>query len=299
MLKYPKQVERSREVQEAIVAEFEFASKVFSFWVLSAKDDLIDKSPLSWLGKHIAGMLNLQAVKQFRSIVELCRECETFNANVLARSLYETVLALQFVLRPNLGIEVLPGKGKKKFRAILNPDASLPRDFRAELYRAYSIIRHYEDGKREVEEFGLQLDLTNAQEMAAEVEKIIGPEWTYVLRNIYSYSGLSVADLAKATGPELTSWYRRIYGFQSRMAHGANAIRHIKVDSETRLIEPAILAGNEEVSGTLGVGTAMFLCCVATIYENIDLGPTITGLAQAMIQEYAEMTGGPPSATVL
>src|SRR5262245_56178694 len=99
MLAYPDQDERSAEIRNRFGDELRVAEGVFDFWLKLKKDKWLKRSRLSWRVKHVAMLLNMQACRQFRSVVELCKISEAFNASIIARSLYETALATYFVLK--------------------------------------------------------------------------------------------------------------------------------------------------------------------------------------------------------
>lgn len=46
--------------------------------------------------------LNLQAFPLFRSIIEDCKRGEGYSASIICRSLFETYLALTFILKPKV-----------------------------------------------------------------------------------------------------------------------------------------------------------------------------------------------------
>jgi hypothetical protein len=92
MLDFPGFDERSAEIQESYRADFELARRMFSSWVHRPIDRWLFKSELPGEVLSLSYMLNIQACRQFRSVIELCKIGEGENANILARSLFETTL---------------------------------------------------------------------------------------------------------------------------------------------------------------------------------------------------------------
>jgi len=74
--------------------------------------------------------------KQLRAIMVLCERGLTSDAETIARNLFESLLAIQFLLKPRL---TLLENGKR-----IQPDKKKPlaRSFRASLYDAHLIFQH-------------------------------------------------------------------------------------------------------------------------------------------------------------
>src|SRR5258708_1305400 len=104
MRAFPGEVESSAEMQQNLAAWFDLAGRIHNFWLTYPKDE--PKTKLPRLVVSVAEMLDVQAMRQFRSVVEDCRRCEAFNANIIARSMFETVMAQRFVLAKRLCIVV-------------------------------------------------------------------------------------------------------------------------------------------------------------------------------------------------
>jgi hypothetical protein len=311
MLSFPNEEERSATVQRSLAKEFDLADRAYTFWLLQLKDEWLENSKLPRHVLELAMLLNLQACRHFRSIVEHCGRCEALNANIIARSLFETVLAQQFVLGKRIRITVepilvngLPAQtqaGKPRFAAKVGSRntaqaarPSLPRTLRANLYwahvciddqRAAEKLRKVPGLKRAavVIENGIDYSLTSA------FEAKIGPQWSYILRNRpHSYSGLSVADLAKSLHSRFTMWYESIYHVQSRMAHGTDALQQLEPSSDGRPT-PSCLSSEAEVEGALRSGIAMFLANLCILQNNIGFGPEVERTANTFAAEFRTM----------
>src|SRR5882724_3265409 len=151
MRQFPTEESRSTEVQQDLAPYFTLAERIQNFWLTQARTD-VASSKVSAFVYNVATSLDIQAMRQFRSVVEECRRCEAFVANIIARSIFETILAQRFILARRLCIVVEPktdkhgrpeffADGSPKFRARLpsrrtKPKRSdwLSRDLRAQLY---------------------------------------------------------------------------------------------------------------------------------------------------------------------
>jgi hypothetical protein len=290
MREFPGERQRSAEVQRNLAPAFDLAEAVFNFWLIQEKDKWIAKSTLPPLGIHLAMMLDVQACRLFRSIIEESRRCEGFNARILSRSLFETVLGVGFLLMKRVRIAVDPTgpsgtPGAQKFVAKASSKRVKPgrkhelsREFRAKLYYTHSLIQlergiervgKFPGNKQRVKRLVKSLDpclITNH-------EKEIGPQWSYILRHRpHTYSGLSVEDLAKVLHNSLTRWYEVIYHFQSRAVHANDPLKHIDV-SDGNTAKALFLSSDSQVYENLRIATTLFLVHIRLLHENIGFGP--------------------------
>ncbi len=191
--------------------------------------------------------MNTQALRLFRSVVEQVRRCETYSATILTRTLFETLLAVAFLVKKDIRIIVDPirpkpgspppttakyvakirSKGLKRTRKHL-----LSYELRMLLFQAYDYfwlqktglngIAKYPGMSGNVRQFKCKLDPAIIQ----GYEQAIGPEWTYILKNSDNYAGLSVSDRARMAGRSFLRWYGALYSFQSRAVHGIDIHHH-------------------------------------------------------------------------
>ncbi len=309
MLDFPNQEETRDHLYTTFEPHFSFASKLYQFWMFRPKTRCVEQSHVPWRAKHLAMLLSVQACRQFRTAVTLCEEGESLNAAIVAGSLFETLLATAFVSRDKVRIAVVPVEDDGgnpvpgKFRAVVSkragPAVSLSRDLRAVLYLANSAIVDEKFAKRHATTKGLRriADFVANRvdpSFITQFDKAIGPEWSYVLRHRpHSYSGLSVAELSRALGTPMFRWYNTIYGYQSRIAHGTEAIRCIKENEQTGDLEPACYGMDNEVLGTLQCATAVFLGCLSVINRAIDFGWTTRTVLKALHTEFLEVFSKP------
>jgi hypothetical protein len=303
---FPKEAEQVDAILASLATEFDIAERLYRYWLRTPKDSRLNSSILSPHVIDVAMLLNLQALRLFRASVELCQRSEAFAAGILTRSLFETLLALFFVLKRRVCVIVEPKRGTttpveyvaklpSKKRPVTQSDW-LSRDLRAWLYVAHGMYENEllldkcgkTPGLRRV--LRIKKLRTDAAQRA-EIEQRIGPEWAFVLQNKSSFSGLSVADLAAALDlkkkPVLYQWYRGVYHIHSRMAHGGSALRHAMTAGDGS-IRPRLLSTQQDVHGTLQAAIAIFFLCPVTIQKEIGLGPAVGMVLDAFERQIRE-----------
>src|SRR5262249_40255969 len=105
---FPLEQKRSSEVQKNLASAFDLSEAMFNFWLVQEKDHWIGKSTLPPLAIYLAMMMDVQACRLFRSVIEECRRCEAFSASILSRALFETILGDGFLLMKRVRIIVEP-----------------------------------------------------------------------------------------------------------------------------------------------------------------------------------------------
>jgi hypothetical protein len=297
MIRFPNEHERSAEVRKNLASAFDLAEALLGFWYRQPKDAWIAKTTISWRAANLAMILDVQACRLLRSVIEECQRCEGHNASILARSLFETVLAVAFLLIEDVRIivaEIQPKGGQTspqaqpKFCAKASSKGvrrtkkhRLSRELRADLYAAHQFFRlsgrdidsvdKHAGQKRRATTLRKSVDPV----LVVECEKGIGPEWTYILRHHpHTYSGLKIEDLAKVLGKSFQSWYETIYHFQSLPVHAADLLKHIDlVDANTA--RPKFLSWDAQVYYALRTAITMFLVHILLLHGNIGFGPDV------------------------
>lgn len=209
---FPNEEERTVEIQEKLREQFEYCEQIYRYWFEAEKDHWAEQANLDSRICVMIGVLHVQSFRLFRSIVEQCRRGEAFGARIHGRSLFETVAALLFIMKPTVCIRLEPilRNGVRKFdsdgrpatKAIAIPRKQsvakdrLSREMRSLLYMGHSFIENQEflrrcentDGLKTLRR-GIRAEVNPAE--IAKIESDIGLEWSYVLRNPpFSYSGL-------------------------------------------------------------------------------------------------------------
>jgi hypothetical protein len=290
MLFYPGEEERIANLQLKLASQFDLADRVYDFWLKQEKDEWLAKSKVPMPSVMLAMMLNVQACRKFRTIVELCRRSEAFTAAIVDRSLFETVLAQKFLLSRRLCIVVEPFKAKPGAQPKAGFQAKTPsknvrpkrfdwlsREFRAKLYRWHMYLADQRLFKRFEQAPGykrqgkkLRKGVDAALEIECETE--LGLEWSFILRNRpHSYSGLRVDQLAKVCHMKLGAWYETIYPFESKVVHASDVMGMINIADEDDMTVQ-YWSSDAEVYGTMRAALMMFLANISILQQNIHFG---------------------------
>lgn len=297
MVEFPFETERLADVESELATIFEFVRRMLRFWMEHPKNKWLDKSSLPADVLDLAMILNVQVYRHGRSTLELCQRGEGGDAMISCRALFETVLAMLFILKPRVGLVAVPeldkatGKpkttaaGTAKFRAVLHKRKAggivgkLSRSDRANLYLAHAAFQDKVFAKKCMtipgcKRTGRLVDRSITPSVVTHFEGRVGPEWAYILtHHPHTYSGLSVSDLAKELHPRMFQWYSTIYSYQSRVVHAADALR-----CATRvggIIRPVYFSPDHELMGTLEALSMLLLTCMATMQRYIGFGPSI------------------------
>jgi hypothetical protein len=293
MRKFPGEEQQSVEVQKGLAAAFDLAEAMFKFWLTQEKAERVGKQTLPPLAIYLALMLDVQATRLFRSVIEECRRCEAFSASILSRSLFETILGDGFLLLKRVRI-IVESRGPSGSPGAMKFDAKpssnglrpgrkdeLSRQLRANLYYSHLLLHDYEWGIEKVAKFPgnkarvKRLLKTADSGLIAEYERAIGPQWTYILRHRpHSYSGLSVENLAKVLHKSFSRWYETIYYFQSRAVHGNDPFKFVEIpDGNT--VKGLYLSSDSQIYESLRTAITMFLIHIRLLQQNIGFGPEV------------------------
>lgn len=292
MYRFVGELERSAELQNNLADLFDLAESVFNFWLRQDKENWKARIPNE--SANLALVLDVQACRLFRSVIEDCSRSEGFTASILARTLFETTLCAAFVLKKDVRIIVEPiakgnppGGAPTKYVAKLKSKHTkrtrkhlLSREFRAKLVFAHDYFLLVDRGFASVSKFpGLyqrarQFKKGIDPKVTAEYEQEIGPAWCYILRRSDNLAGLAVKELAKALHKGFLNWYETIYHFQSRAVHGFDLLKHVDISDGVNL-KASFLSTDRHVHESLWAATGMFLTHVQILHQNIDFGTEV------------------------
>jgi hypothetical protein len=289
--------------QADLAPEFDFAERLDRVWMRRYCSELV-RSDLPPVVTTVGVLLTTQACRLYRSIIEECRRSEGLCANVLARSLYETLISLRFVLKRSLRIIVAPSSSgavtyvakapSRNNRAIRN--ASLTREHRASLYLLHvqfeseRLLRKCgatPRSKRALRLKRLRSDPA-AQRARAAMEQFVGPEWLYVLSHEpHTYSGISIESLARLVGPNrrLSQWYAGPCHIQSGMVHTAVTLRHARIGPD-RDFELALHSPVDEIRDTLHIAATMLLACLTTVQIEVLGGASLGAVLESVEEDF-------------
>jgi hypothetical protein len=180
------------------------------------------------------GMLAM-STRRLRAIIALLELGLVEDAEILLRSLFESLLAFRFVFRRQRALQrCSPGLQQALKRWPKIPSTMPAPVFRALLYDAHEMFQTANTFKEGKSVKGIARRCASSERRIAPivtgVAKLIGP-WHAILTNRpYTYSGLTVAQLAELYG--LQKLHRSVYALMSIKTHGGRATQSVTVDGE-------------------------------------------------------------------
>ena len=268
-MKSPEQQSLRKAIERECGDIISLAKRALNSWTTIQRSHGYRQSSLSPEVKNAAFAIDIRACRQFRSVVELCMRGEAHDASVLTRTMFENLLALEFVLKPRISLKHYKERYKR------DAPSSMPRLLRARLYLTYfafqwEVLKSRNKSKPGAKRHARRLASCVPKQILDKYESLIGSIWVERFkRHPRTYSGLSVADLSRAIGPVYARWYNVVYAIQSGAVHASNAaglvhfdnaIWHDAPDDVEAALTPAInvfFAGTESLHEHIGFGSAL------------------------------------------
>jgi hypothetical protein len=294
----PLEAEASEGIQQEFADDFQLAESTLSLAL-----NVVGSTPmgpgafevqkprgLTWKTVHLAFGLYAKICKQQRSIIALCELGLWQDAACIERSMFEAVLALNFLLRPRikltengklLGALKQPA-GKPCPKCTWAPPAPphtelkpLTTKMRRQLYlagvaaeRKKRLCFEVDHGDSSVAKAG---DLADAARTLARVRKTIGRGWVERQRKSRQYSGVRIADLARSY--KLGFYYEVVYRLQSRHVHATDACDFVDTSSANPSDFLLDLGPNPTgVSTMLFFGTVLLAGAADVLDNRIGMG---------------------------
>jgi hypothetical protein len=208
--------------------------------------------------------------------------------------MFETALAIGFVLKPRFVPREFDKRGQVK-RTIKVPGVSLTREFRSMLFMAHDVLAPERSASQHAERPGMKryakglAKLIDASDASRIYKDAIGPEWTKILMNRpFTYSGLTISNLARSLGKPFTKWYDQVYGPQSEHVHAADMLHHVQMDEDYTSM-PQWHETVEHVHGTLITAIAMLYTAVGWLNKEIEFGVAMNTALHGFYQEYKSL----------
>jgi len=217
----------------------------------------------------VALALYVKACKQTRAIWHLCELGLGLDASALVRHLFETTVALAFVLRKRVFLR----RGGKRSPPVRGKP--LNRRLRARLYLANMAFEQERTLDDWLKTRGLKrhartkLDPKSIRAHAADAVAAIGPEWTDRLKKSRSYSGLSLRDLVGSL--RLKGAYATMYRSTSWSVHGGADLGQFVVDRDGRS-ELLLSPSDAWVQPSIGAASLLLILCVSHLDDAFRLG---------------------------
>jgi hypothetical protein len=259
------------ELQSRFAEAFQGMSELLSFAVGVVTAGEIRLTRLRGVDSAVVQValgLYVKACKQFRSILVLCEHGFGEDAHALTRNLFETAIALVFVLRHRV---TLRSQGKTLPRVKGKP---LTAKLRARLYVANIAFEHERTLNEWERTKGLRhaaktLDKKGIPERVNAAEKAIGREWADRLKKRRTYSGTTVKDLALTLG--LTQAYATLYRSASWSTHATDLTQFVRLAPQagtTLYLSP----GDAWVPPTIRGASLLLVISIEFLNERFGLG---------------------------
>jgi len=264
----PGEDEFSDDIKRELALELRFAYKMLDA-SLSILEQRIPRKPPNGIDEivayRVANALCIKACKSFRSIHRLALVGATHDIDILSRSLFETTVALVFVLKTTVAL------GIKGFDDLL-----LTSELRAKVYAAWAPIRKHsdflviKDDPRFPKTIIDKIDIKRLEANADEARRDVGQFWAERLSKAKSYSGFNLKDLVARLDPDLSKWYAVAYVLQSKLVHASDAGHHVRLDETTKQMLANWHTSVDDVRHALISASALLLKCFWELDERYD-----------------------------
>jgi hypothetical protein len=232
--------------------------------------------------RSLALGLYAKACKQFRGIIILGERGFGGEVTVLTRSLFETTLALNFIMNESVTLR----REGKEFDP--DPTRSLTTDFRALLYGAHAAFmeskryRQWSERPELSSSIGVRGDPKAIDAQTAAAKQVVGEKWWDALKG--GQAGLSVRNLAESLG--VLSYYLVIYGDQSEATHAGDGFMHFDVEDDRMHGSLDLSPSPAGIGGLLRLASLVFLSCLTGIHNRLQFGDQVDSALDAFAARF-------------
>ena len=276
MIEFPGEDSFVQEIKENCGKQFDFARRCLQLGLKINK--IPEKCEISHLVvKSIVG-LNINNCRLYRTAIELCQRGEIVGASIILRVMFESVLAIKFILEPN----------------IQSPFEKTDREFRAKLYGVQlglarkRLFENLESDKSGLDKIGIQLDKSDL-DFEQECKKIIGEEWFERIKKKPPFKkyGFNFEQLSEILGSQYSHWYYSIYSMQSEHVHAKDADDFFIYNGNNLI--PIWFSDMDNIFGGLYLASGLFLHSLGTICENINFGDDVKTVLNTLERDFKEI----------
>jgi hypothetical protein len=173
--------------------------------------------------------LHVRIVRKYGQVLHLAELGQADGAEVLCRTMYESLLAQAFICRPRIRL-------RRTDKSVLNLHGKkLTKEFRALLYYAHDAIQNEKSLEHKEKLRGFKRIAKDIRKVAnqplSEIKTVLGPAWSKALR-ANTCAGVHVSDLAFSLGHQIYVWYRTLYGEHSSHVHTGDHRRFATRDAK-------------------------------------------------------------------
>jgi len=237
---FPNDDHVRNEISSALSEEFEVSRKLLRYWMTSGvKLYILDESNLPKESIVVAFAMHVRMCRLMRGVLQLCEIGEGNGSAALARSMFDTLLVTEFVLKPRFAPKKLNKDGSKT-KAFASPNR-LTREFRAELYLSYCLSQPSNllerlpnlPGKKTI---GRMLQKLSDPKALGVYQTKIGSFWVNQHKKFpFTYSGLNTKNLSASLHGSYLKWYGTVYPMQSESIHAADPLEYISIEAPNRV----------------------------------------------------------------
>lgn len=228
---YPEEISNIKKIQHNFKLTIENGKRLFKLGVDTLAQPVhIEKIPgIDKFALIVTAGILTKICRLYRGIYILGSSGLVAEAEILQRSLYESMIGLFFILRPRVILrqndKPLRRIGKKSFNSI----------FRARLYFAFERVQLSKKINIYEQTAGLKglskrMNKIEIDKQMQTVERVVGKEWLNRLKRSKTYSGVSLKDLAQSLG--LISAHQTAYYYMSKTAHAMDSSDYIHLDAQ-------------------------------------------------------------------
>lgn len=314
MQNFPNEERRSREIRQELAEYFSLAERAYDYWLNFGRDEHLNRSNTRENVINVSMLLDVQMYRLFRAIVDDCSRGEGFCANILCRSLFETVLAMHFILARELELRLGPALDKETNAHLRDQDNELKylakrsskhsHDIRVQLDKKlranlYAFHGYFQDKSltsklEKVPEFADLVKERKAEEnpqLEPLMKQELGSDWYAVIKHSDTYSGLSsIEEIANVVGKGFPNWYAGVYSSQSRMVHANDALQHLDISIDDHF-RPQMISKTKHVSGVLAASMLMFLMGLDALQGGIGFGEENKNAIDGFQNEFKRLQG--------
>ncbi|OHB78776.1 MAG: hypothetical protein A2V98_21665 [Planctomycetes bacterium RBG_16_64_12] len=227
-----------------------------------------DVPPAQKCSKVVAVGLWMKLCKQYRSILVLCELGLVKDAEVVARSLFESAVQTLFVLKRNIRLR----RGWRN--APKPPRRGFSAEFRAKLYLARNALNLRKQVNVWQSKRGLRRATRPAVKPVAGMVKTaqswLGPAWINWLESDKCKAAFTVEMMAVNVG--LGRWYDGVYRPQSAVAHANDALDNLDLGKRPMTIDAHLRPDIERATVPLRLANVMCVHAAHAVNARFGLG---------------------------
>jgi len=303
----PNEKAQLRKLKKLLAPQLDLADRVLDYWMHVPFDQLLSQSRETVGTVTVAMTLDTQAIRKFRTAIDLCRRGEGADASVIARSQFETAVATAWVLFPVVRLELVKRQDKRTRALLTHSDGSqkymvktprrnnrlashrISRNLRASILAAACEVQdqNFIRAKRAMPGRKRAAKLLASKQdpsITSGTLGMIGAEWYSVLQQSpHTYSGLSLSDLCRVLGKRLDYWYDLVYPFQSRDTHSVNISQY--ADSTDQVTSRSWFSPVSSLEGTLSSSITSFIIHADIMASHLFHNETISSEVKNFVEE--------------